>query len=450
MGFMDKLKETAGKAAEKASAMKDSAMDTYGKMKEANEQKKAEKQAYTAAMEQEVNEYSAKLIESITAEYADGGAKFWGEGNRAAIDKFTKDYYEMLVLPGSRPNISCLTMSPYIDEKAMKKFADKGGVDLQGAVPHIFIKDGNDAGIVITEDFIAFKFRYEKDSSFWVKGKIPTANINTFVMEINDSAANVMVNGVKFTTIRIKGSYRQDFMSLNYYFECLGKQDFTIDRQEVNDQIRAKIGDKIYAQVKKYFIDDDEQLLFNDQIRAKIGDKIYAQVKKYFIDDDEQLLFYAGGLDSLAAVDYVACTDNQLIFVNREMLGATANVKQFYFEDVTSMSTIQNSTSSDFLTAVIDTALTAAFKLCDLEVSVAGSKEVINTLYLAEATRIIAIYHEMRKNAKKAAAQPIQVQAATAQPDALEQLQKLAQLKDVGIISEEEFAAKKADLLSKI
>ena len=56
----------------------------------------------------------------------------------------------------------------------------------------------------------------------------------------------------------------------------------------------------------------------------------------------------------------------------------------------------------------------------------------------------------MRKNAKKAATQPNQVQAAPAQPDALEQLQKLAQLKDAGIISEEEFAAKKADLLSKI
>ena len=102
MGFMDKLKETAGKAAEKAGAMKDSAMDTYGKMKEANEQKKAEKQAYTAAMEQEVKEYSDRLIESIVAGYSAGGRSFWGEGNRAAIDKFTKDYYEMLVLPGSK------------------------------------------------------------------------------------------------------------------------------------------------------------------------------------------------------------------------------------------------------------------------------------------------------------------------------------------------------------
>ena len=100
MGFMDKLKETAEKAAEKAGAMKDSAMDTYGKMKEANEQKKAEKQAYTAAMEQEVKEYSDRLIESIVAGYSAGGRSFWGEGNRAAIDKFTKDYYE----------ISCMNM----------------------------------------------------------------------------------------------------------------------------------------------------------------------------------------------------------------------------------------------------------------------------------------------------------------------------------------------------
>ena len=30
---------------------------------------------------------------------------------------------------------------------------------------HIFIKDGSDAGIVITTDFADFKTRYEKDSS---------------------------------------------------------------------------------------------------------------------------------------------------------------------------------------------------------------------------------------------------------------------------------------------
>ena len=110
------------------------------------------------------------------------------------------------------------------------------------------------------------------------------------------SRRNVLVNGIELMTINIKGSYRQDFMSLNYYFECIGKQDFAIDRQEVNDQIRAKIGNKIYA-----------------------------QVKKYFIDDDEKLLLYSGGLDSLLAVDYITCTDNQLICVNREMPVATAN-----------------------------------------------------------------------------------------------------------------------------
>ena len=187
----------------------------------------------------------------------------------------------------------------------------------------------------------------------------------------------------------------------------------------------------------------------DSQIRAKIGDKIYAQVKKYFIDEDEKLLFYAGGIDSLTAVDYIACTNNQLIFVNREMLGATANVKQFYYEDVTSMATIQNSQSTDLLGAVIDTALTAAMKICTLQVAVAGAKENINVVYLVEATRIIAIYHEMRKNAKKAAAEPVQVVNQSG-PDVLEQIQKLAQLKEAGILSEEEFAAKKAELLAKL
>ena len=427
MAFMDKLKETAGKAAEKANNMKDSAKDSIGKMKEANGHRRAEKQAYIEAMEKETNEYSQALIDSIIDNYSVDGGAFWGDGDRSDIEKFTKEYYEKLVLPGSRPNIACLTMHPYIDEKAMKKFSEKGGVGLQGSVPRIFIRDGKNFGIVVTSEFVAFKFKYEKDNGFWVNGMIPVESINTLNVEIGETSGSIMINGVKLVEIKIKGSYRQDFISLNYFFECIRKQDFTIDGQEVNDQIRAKLGEKIYS-----------------------------QVKKYFIDDDELLLFYAGGIDSLTAVDYIACTNNQLIFVNREMLGATANVKQFYFEDVTSMATIQNTKADDLFVAVVDTALTAVLKICNLEVSVAGSKEVIDNIYLLEGTRIISIYHEMRKKAKKAAAQPVQiaaaqpVQIAAAQPDVFEQLEKLSKLKDAGIISEEEFAPKKMELLSRL
>lgn len=417
MAFMDKLKETAGKAAEKAGSMKDSAMESYGKMKEANEQKKAEKQARMEAMEQEAKEYADNLINEIIGAYSDSESGLFGSSDLTTVERFIKEYYEMLVLPGSRPNIACLTMKPYIEDKAIKKMTEKSGLDLMDSEPEIYIKDSGEQEIVITPKAVAFRYKYEKDKNFWIKGAIPVEKINTFAVEIGETSGTVMVNGVKLTEIKIRGSFKQDFMSLNYFFECVKKNDFTIDTDEVDSQIRAKIGDKIYA-----------------------------QVSRYFAEDDEKLLFYAGGIDSVTAVDYIACTNKQLIFVNREMMGATANVKQFYYEDITGMATIQNSQSNDLLVAVIDTALTSALKICTLQVSVAGARENINTVYLLEATRIIAIYHEMRKNAKKATSQPVQ----NSQPDIIEQIQKLSQLKDAGILSEEEFAAKKADLLSKM
>ena len=413
MAFWDKVKETAGKAAE-------TAKNSFEKIKESNEQRKEEKQAHIEAMEQECKAFSEEVIEKIIAAYDGTKPGLFGPADFSEVEKFMKSYYEMLVLPGSRPNISCLTMKPYIDEKTLKKLTEKKALDLDGSEPAVYIKDSNVQDIVITPSVVSFRFKFEKDKNFNIRGAIPVDKINSFEIEIGESEGKVLINGVQLTTIPIKGSYRQDFMSLNYFFECVSKCDFAIDTDEVDSQIRAKIGDKIYA-----------------------------QVKKYFIDEDEKLLFYAGGIDSLTAVDYIVCTNNQLIFVNREMLGATANVKQFYYEDVTSMATIQNSQSTDLLGAVIDTALTAAMKICTLQVAVAGAKENINVVYLVEATRIIAIYHEMRKNAKKAAAEPVQVVNQSG-PDVLEQIQKLAQLKEAGILSEEEFAAKKAELLAKL
>lgn len=422
MAFMDKFKDAASKAAEKANSLKDSAMESLEKAKEANEQKKAEREAYVAQMEAEAKAWTDDMVSQIIGAFDGSKQLLFNRIDDTTLDKFTKDYYEMLVLPGSRPNISCLTMNPYIDDKAVKKLVKHFNSYDGTETPFIYIKESGGQEIVITKTTMLFRMKYADTKEFWCEGQIPVESINTLAIDIGETSGQVMINGVKLSDIKITGSYKQDFISLNYYFECIAKQDFAIDMNEVDNQIRRKIGDKIYA-----------------------------QVSKYFIDADEKLLFYAGGIDSLTAVDYIACTDQQMIIVNREMLGATANVKQFYYEDVTAMATIQNSQSNDLLVAVIDTALTSALKICTLEVAVAGAREHINTVYLVEATRIIAIYHEARKAAKQAKAQPVQtiVQQA-AQPDALEQIQKLAALKDAGILTEEEFNQKKADLLSKL
>ena len=110
------------------------------------------------------------------------------------------------------------------------------------------------------------------------------------------------------------------------------------------------------------------------------------------------------------------------------------------------MATIQNTNG------LLDLALTVALSVCDLEISVAGAKERLNNMYTYEAVKAVKVYRECRRGIKESNKQPQVVvqQASTPQVDPLEQIQKLQKLKEAGILTEEEFNAKKADLLSKI
>ena len=136
-----------------------------------------------------------------------------------------------------------------------------------------------------------------------------------------------------------------------------------------------------------------------------------------------------------------------MVVLDREAFGLTKNVKQFYYEDVTSMATIQNTNG------LLDLALTVALSVCDLEISVAGAKERLSNLYTYEAEKAVKVYRECRRNIRESSRQPqvvVQQSAPAAQADPLEQLQKLQKLKEAGILTEDEFNAKKADILSKI
>lgn len=103
--------------------------------------------------------------------------------------------------------------------------------------------------------------------------------------------------------------------------------------------------------------------------------------------------------------------------------------------------------NSDSLTV---TLLNAALKLCDLTIFTAGTNLKIQTLSTTEAERVVEIYNLYKRLAREEAKKPIVVQQAEKVIDPLEQLEKLQKLKDAGVITEEEFATKKADLLAKL
>ena len=174
----------------------------------------------------------------------------------------------------------------------------------------------------------------------------------------------------------------------------------------------------------------DEQI--DALIKDKMGEAILKIVKEY-VYDDELILYFAWGCDSITAKDFVVCTDKQMVVLDRQSFGLTKNVKQFYYEDVTSMATLQETNG------LLDLALTAALSLCDLEISVAGAKERLSNLYTYEADKAVKVYRECRRTIKESNKQPQVVvqQAAPQQDDPLAQLEKLNKLKEMGIVLED-------------
>lgn len=410
MGFKDLLKNA-----------KDAASNAVSGVMETVEQKRAEKAAYEAEMSQKAKDKAQEIINTIL-EYKNENTLFGGIP-KDEVMSFTKEFYDKLLMPASSVALTKIAMFPYVDDKEVEKIR-KTLTNYDGSEsPIIVLRAENKQYILITYDTLYFALRLEEDNKFYVLGQIPTTEISDLTFEITDEFAKVVCDGYTIAQFKTDKTIKEDFLSLTNYFECIKKHDFEITNEEVDALVKEKIGSKIVS-----------------------------ELKKYMVYDDELFVYFAWGLDSLAAKDYIVCTNKQIIVMDREAFGATSNIKQFYYEDITSASTEQNSNSTSISGALLDAALTAATKTCDLYFSVAGTRTKIKTLYKSEAERIVAVYHQYRKEAKTANAQPQVVvqQSAQSSDDPLEQLKKLASLKEMGILSEEEFNQKKADLLAKL
>lgn len=415
MAFLDKLKEAKDKAMEAAEAAAQKAKEEYEKKKEEQAERKAQEEAHRQAMAEKASEVSQEIIDSILS--GETGALF-AKNTQDEIVKFSKEFYEKILLPANSASSSCISMQPYLDDKKIVK--SFGTID-NDDVALIHVKVSKLQEILITYKYLYFRFSLPEDTAFFAQGRVETSKIGSLKFDLGDTTYKLMCNNVEIASYTIT-QVLQDAITFNNFFECIEKQDFTITDKEI-DEI----------------------------IQKKIGDKIYKQIKKYMIYDDELAIYFAWGLDSLTAKDYIVCTTKQIIIMDREAFGATANVKQLYYEDITSAETIQNTGDSSITGMLFDAAIAAAFKQCDLRITVSGAVTRINTLNKVEAERVIAIYHQYRKQIKQANSQPqVVMAAAPMQPDILDQIEKLASLKDKGILSEEEFTAKKAELLAKL
>ena len=405
MGLFDKLKDAADKA-----------KTTMEQAKKAQEEKKAEQERHRMEMEALAKEKAEELSRQILA--AAGDTAFFSRVSSEELLSFLKEFFDKVVLPASSVSRTHLTMVPYVSDKQKEQYQKTWTELSPEETPLLHFAIDKTRRLLLTDRSLFFCLSLTEEAAYLSKGRIPAEGISELSVQREEGKGTLLCNGVPLASFESDKAIAEDFVALENLFSCIKNRDLVITDEEV-DQL----------------------------IRTKIGPKVYEEVKKYMVYDDEQMVYFAWGVNSLSAKDFIVCTNRQIILIDREVLGATADVRQFYYEDITSASTLQNTKSNDLLVDLIATAIVSATQTCTLVLTVAGAAININTLYKIEAERVVAVYHNFRKLARAPKELP---QAAPVGDDVFAQLEKLRKMKDLGILTEEEFNAKKAELLQKI
>lgn len=406
MGWKDLVKN----ATDKATNIANTAQSKYTEMQQNNAIKKEEMNKKMEEMQGRVAEYEQSLLQQIALGF---NGEPWLELEDNFMD-FTKEFFERLLLPANSVSASKITMYPYSDKilKSLKKRIDNYD---DSETPAFQFSGDKGEYIVLTRDHLYVSFAFPENPAFFGHLCLDLGQISDLQFEVMEENCEIICNGVTLFTNH--NPHEFDVITVKEYFRRLKEKDYEITEIQVDELIKSKIGDNILKIIRQYTF------------------------------DDELLVYFAWGLDNITAKDFVVCTNKQILLLDREMLGATKNIKQFYYEDITSMGTDQKTNN------VLDFALTAAFKLCNITIYVAGTQEKIQTLFTYEAERVVRVYQEYRRSIKqeeRSARQVVVQQTAPQEDDVFAKLEKLSKLKEAGILTEEEFNAKKAELLAQM
>lgn len=406
--FLKKAKETAANAAASAANAANAAKAKMDEKKQQMDAQKAERERIRAEKQAQADQETQQMLEAMSAESGD-----LLQVDTKQLLSFTAEFYDKLYLPAHSVSASKLLFHP-LDQK-INKYAQKEFPEYNPAneSPIFMILGKNQQKVFLSSRALYFKKAFDEEATFFCVGNIPIDKIKT--LSYQKDGDNYIFSCNQVIVLNSKNGFELDINAFQLYISRIQNRDFAITNEQIDALIKEKIGDKILKIVQEY------------------------------VYEDELLLYFAWGCDSITAKDFIVCSDKQMVVLDREAFGLTKNVKQFYYEDVTSMATLQETNG------LLDLALTAALSVCDLEISVAGAKERLNTLYTYEAEKAVKVYRECRRSIKESNKQPqVVVQSSAPAVDIVEQIQKLNGLKEAGILTEEEFNIKKAELLAKM
>lgn len=348
--FLKKAKETAANAAASAANAANAAKAKMDEKKQQMDAQKAERERIRAEKQAQADQETQQMLEAMSAENGD-----LFQIDTKQLLSFTAEFYDKLYLPAHSVSASKLLFHP-LDQK-INKYAQKEFPEYNPAneSPIFMILGKNQQKVFLSSRALYFKKAFDEEATFFCAGSIPIDKIKALSYQKDGDNYIFFCNQV--IILNSKNGFELDINAFQLYISRIQNRDFAITNEQIDALIKEKIGDKILKIVQEY------------------------------VYEDELLLYFAWGCDSITAKDFIVCSDKQMVVLDREAFGLTKNVKQFYYEDVTSMATLQETSG------LLDLALTAALSVCDLEISVAGAKERLNTLYTYV---FLSLYNEKR------------------------------------------------------
>ena len=162
--------------------------------------------------------YVKELVDAIVENGKENAAGFFYENSEDTILKFTKDFFEKILLPANSVSKSYISMHPYIEDKKIQKVMKS--MELTGEIgkPLFYVKDMESQEFLLTYDTFYFKLALPEDKKFFAIGQVPVKNVNRFSLVKEEDYYTFLCDDVKLTDLKINEKREEDFITLNKYF----------------------------------------------------------------------------------------------------------------------------------------------------------------------------------------------------------------------------------------
>ncbi len=366
----------------------DFAQDSLNSIQEEIALKKEEQQRLREEMNRRINDYKEKVMQKLLQKPND---KSLITSDSSTIVSFTKSFCDDLYLPASNGSNSRLHFYP--EYAKTKDDISKIFPDFTDQEQFLMTyKDSKEQRILLTSNHLYFKIIFPENNAFYCLGHLNLSDLYSFKIEEINQEIIFLINDFALIKVPKADILASDLLSLKNYLNRLANQNFEIKPHQIHQFILSKL------------------------------DLETTQILHSHLEADELLVYFAWGLDSINSNKFVACTNKKIFFYDQEI---SLN-KYFYYPTIISVTT-QPSTIN-----LLDLSLNIGINPHELTIKTTDQSTTINILYENEAQKVVDLYQRFAKD------------------DATSLLEKLAQLKEAGILSEAEFNAKKEEILKRL